>query len=96
MNSKQFFVYIATNPTNRVLYTGVTNDLIRRLSDHKDEKSKFTAKYHVTKLVYYEIYSDIRDAIEREKQIKAGSRRKKFDLITTKNSTFRDLYPEIL
>jgi len=96
MFNKRYFVYIATNPSNRVFYTGVTNDLIRRLSEHKDKKSKFTSKYNVTKLVYFEEYSDIKDAIAREKQIKAGSRKKKFELISAKNPGFTDLYEKIL
>lgn len=93
---RQYFVYIATNSTNRVLYTGVTNNLIRRINEHTSGLSTFTNKYHVTKIIYFEVFSDIVSAIEREKQIKSGSRKKKFDLVITANPTFKDLYPTIL
>ena len=86
-----------TNSTNRVLYTGVTNNLVRRVYEHKNHLvSGFTAKYNVTKLVYFEIYSDIREAINREKQLKGGSRIKKVELIKRVNSGFNDLYPSLL
>src|SRR3989344_879475 len=94
VQTRQYVVYIASNSTNRVYYTGVTNNLVRRISQHKEGFSDFTSRYHINKLVYFETYSDIRDAIEREKQIKAGSRKKKFDLIMSKNPTFRDLYTD--
>ena len=78
MNESQYCVYIMTNKFNSVLYTGVTNDLRRRVAEHKAGKgSKFTSKYKITKLVYYECGSDIYAAIDREKQIKGGSRQKK-------------------
>jgi len=83
---KQYYIYIATNKTNKVLYTGVTSDLIKRLYEHKNKLADgFTKRYNVTKLVYFEMFPDLRDAIAREKQIKAGSRQKKLDLITSMN-----------
>ncbi len=92
-----YYVYIITNKTNRVLYTGVTNNLLRRVYEHKNVfVSSFTAKYKVNKLVYYEIYKYINDALRREKQIKAGSRIKKLDLIRSINPKFLDLYNDLL
>lgn len=96
MLSKQYYVYLMTNTYNTVLYAGVTNDLIRRVYEHKQEITGFTAKYKLTKLVYFEAYNDVQEAIKREKQIKGGSRKKKIDLITKKNSQFQDLYDEII
>ncbi|MBI3379369.1 GIY-YIG nuclease family protein [Candidatus Gottesmanbacteria bacterium] len=92
-----YFVYIATNRTNRVLYTGVTNNLIRRLFSHKNKLvSSFTSKYNIQKLVYYEMFADINEAIIREKQIKGGSRQKKLDLIKSVNPNYNDLYEDII
>jgi putative endonuclease len=86
-----------TNFTNSVIYTGVTNNLLRRVTEHREAKTNgFTSKYRAWKLVYYEVTSDVRSAIEREKQIKAGSRARKVALIEGANRTWRDLYPEIL
>ncbi len=86
-----------TNKHDTVIYTGVTSDLVKRVYQHKEgEVPGFTKKYNVKKLVYYEITGDIETAIEREKQIKAGSRKKKIDLIKSKNPTFKDLYPDII
>ncbi|MBN1169344.1 GIY-YIG nuclease family protein [Candidatus Woesebacteria bacterium] len=97
MEHKQFFIYIATNKNNTVLYTGVTNNLVRRIWEHKNKYvSSFTSKYNVTKLVYYEVFENIQNAIKREKQIKSGSRKKKMDLIKSLNPTFEDLYTEII
>lgn len=94
---KNAYVYILTNRTNSVLYTGVTNDLIRRVFEHKEGLLEgFTKKYNVRKLVYYEIFERIEDAIAREKQIKAGSRKKKLDLINSQNPAFKDLYEELI
>lgn len=94
---KQYYVYILTNFTNTVLYTGVTNDLIRRLYEHKNHLLKgFTAKYNVTKLVFYEAAESIEAAINREKQTKAGSRQKKIDLINSMNPEWVDLYQKII
>lgn len=94
---KKFFVYILTNTTHTVLYTGVTNDLARRMYEHKEGTNKgFTRRYHVNQLVYYEVFDDPMSAIQREKQIKAGSRQKKLALIKKMNPERRDLYEEII
>ncbi|MGA2516336.1 MAG: GIY-YIG nuclease family protein [Thermodesulfobacteriota bacterium] len=94
--SKQYYVYIMTNKNNRVLYTGITNDLKRRAYEHKEKLvDGFTKKYNVSKLVYYEAHEDPENAILREKKIKAGSRQKKIDLINSMNKEWRDLYEEI-
>jgi putative endonuclease len=94
--SKQYAVYIMTNKYHRVLYTGVTNELKRRVYQHKAKIVEgFTKKYNVNKLVYYEVTSDIDSAILREKQIKGGSRKKKIDLINGMNPEWKDLYDEI-
>ncbi|MGE0089862.1 MAG: GIY-YIG nuclease family protein [Bacteroidales bacterium] len=87
------YVYILTNQNNTVLYTGVTNDLSRRLEEHKSKANpqSFTSRYNVNKLVYYETHFLIGDAIGREKQIKAGSRKKKEDLINGINPDWDDL-----
>ncbi len=91
------FVYIMTNKFNTVLYTGVTNDLVRRVLEHKKNQGKtFAGRYLANKLVYFEESERILDAIEREKQIKAGSRKKKGELITNINPEWNDLYDEIL
>jgi len=93
---KQFYVYIMTNKNNTVLYTGVTNYLKRRVYEHKAKLIEgFSKKYNVTKLVYYEIFEDSYNAISREKQIKAGSRQKKIDLINTMIKDWRDLYQDL-
>jgi putative endonuclease len=94
--NKQYYIYIMTNNRNTVLYVGVTNDLIRRVYEHKEKLADgFTKKYNITKLVYYEIFEDIENAILREKQIKAGSRQKKVQLINGINREWRDLYDEL-
>jgi len=81
-----------TNPGNTTLYTGVTNDLLRRIQQHKRKVIKgFTARYNLIKLVYYELYEDPESAIQREKQIKAGSRIKKVQLIEGMNPKWKDL-----
>ncbi len=93
---KRMFVYIMTNKLNTVLYTGVTSDLKKRTFEHKNGiKGTFAARYNITKLVYYEILDDPLMAIAREKQIKAGSRQKKIDLINKMNPEWKDLYDEI-
>jgi len=93
---KQYCVYILTNKNNTVLYTGVTNNLKRRVLEHKQNQgSVFTSKYKIHKLVYYEVTTDINAAILREKQIKAGSRQKKIDLINSMNKEWIDLYEKI-
>lgn len=94
---KQFFVYILTNDTHTVLYTGMTNDLMRRVHEHREGINKgFTRRYHVKQLMYYEVFDDPLSAIQREKQIKSGSRRKKLELIRKMNPERRDLYEEIM
>ena len=91
-----YCVYIMTNSHNTTLYTGVTNNLSRRVLEHKEGNgSKFTSRYNLTKLVYYEVTCDIKAAIIREKQIKAGARQKKVDLINSINSDWKDLFDEL-
>ncbi len=81
-----------TNKLDTVLYTGVTSNLEKRVYEHKLKLIEgFTKKYNVDKLVYYEIFDDINDAIEREKQIKSGSRQKKINLISNMNPSWKDL-----
>ena len=89
-----YYVYIMTNFNNTVLYTGVTSELENRCIQHrmKNYPDSFTAKYNVNKLVYYESVGNISDAIAREKQIKAGSRQKKVDLIEKDNPKWNDLF----
>ena len=90
---KQYYVYIMTNKNNTVLYTGITNDLMRRVYEHREKLVEgFTKKYNVTKLVYFEIFRDVESAILREKQIKGGSRAKKIELINDFNKDWSDLY----
>ena len=93
-----YYVYILTNPSYTVLYTGVTKDLVKRVYEHKKhlDPDSFTAKYNVVNLVYYESTTDVKAAIEREKQIKRWSRKKKDLLIDTMNPQRKDLYPQIL
>ena len=87
-----YYVYILTNKTNRVLYIGVTNNLERRLYEHRNELAdSFTKRYHVHKLVYFETTTDIRTAIAREKQLKGWLRVKKNALIETMNPKWEDL-----
>jgi putative endonuclease len=94
--SKQYFVYIMANKHNTVLYTGITSDLKKRVYEHREKLvSGFTKKYNISKLVYYEMYQDPENAILREKQLKAGSRQKKIDLINTMNKEWMDLYEVI-
>ena len=93
---RTYYVYIMTNANNTVLYTGVTNDLARRVYRHKSRKaSAFTRRYNISKLVYYESFGDVTSAIAREKQIKAGSRQKKLDLIIALNKDWQDLYLDL-
>jgi putative endonuclease len=94
--SRQYYVYIMTNQHNRVLYTGMTNDLQRRAYEHRTGRGGgFTSRCSVTKLVYYEIASDVNEAIAREKQIKAGSRQKKINVIEGMNPEWADLFEEL-
>lgn len=90
------YVYLMTNKRDTVIYTGVTADLQKRVYEHREGLVEgFTKRYNINKLVYYEIASDIESAIQREKQIKAGSRKKKIALIKSMNPAFKDLYPEL-
>ena len=93
-----YYVYILTNKNNTVLYTGVTNDLVRRVYEHKNhmDKGSFTAQYNVDRLIYYEVTSDVEVAIEREKQIKGWNRKHKNKLVESKNPNWVDLYKAIL
>ncbi|MDD5337897.1 MAG: GIY-YIG nuclease family protein [Dehalococcoidales bacterium] len=93
--NRQYYVYIMTNDTNTVTYTVITNDLIRRIYEHKHKLVKgFTAKYNINKLVYYETGESIESCILREKQIKSWSREAKVALITTINPNWRNLSEE--
>ena len=93
---KNYFVYIITNKNNNVLYTGITNNLIRRIYEHKKKIYKgFSAKYNLNKLIYFEYTDDVNEAIKREKQIKGGSRKKKLDMINSMNPNWKDLYDEM-
>jgi putative endonuclease len=94
---KQYYIYILTNQYNTVFYVGVTNNLTRRVYEHKNKLVKgFTSKYNINKLVYYEVFSDVRDAIYREKQIKSWNRKKKIEMIKKFNPEWKDLYEEII
>ena len=93
-----YYVYILANNTRTTIYTGMTNDLIRRVYEHKQhaDPNSFTAKYDVTRLVYFDSTTDVRSAIEREKQIKGWNRRRKNTLISEMNPTWKDLYDSLL
>ncbi|MFA7658919.1 MAG: GIY-YIG nuclease family protein [Candidatus Gastranaerophilaceae bacterium] len=94
---KQYYIYIMTNFENGTLYTGVTNDLVRRVYEHKNKLIEgFTKKYELDKLVYFEVFGSIEYAILREKQIKGGSRKKKLNLINNFNKEWKDLYEDII
>jgi len=96
MRTNDYCVYIMTNKNNTVLYTGVTNDLLRRVAEHKAGKGgSFTSKYKIIKLVYFECGDDVNAAIDREKQIKGGSRQSKIDMINRMNPEWKDLYDEL-
>src|SRR4030042_5252115 len=93
---KTYCVYIMTNKHHTVFYTGITGDLPKRTYQHRNLLADgFTKKYNVTKLVYFEATEDVHSALQREKQIKAGSRKKKKDLIMSLNPEFEDLYDYI-
>ena len=93
-----YYVYILANNTNVAIYTGITRDLVRRVYEHRNhlDPKSFTAKYDIRKLVYFEQTTDVRVAIEREKQIKSWSRAKKNALVESMNSEWKDLYQMIL
>ena len=93
-----YYVYMMTNQSDDVLYTCVTNDLIRRVYEHNNhiDPKCFTCRYNVEKLVYYEIYSEAKFAITREKQIKGWNRNRKNKCVIRMNPEWRDLYEEII
>jgi len=92
-----YFVYILASKRNGTLYIGVTNDLTRRVLEHKDKIIKgFTSKYGVDKLVYYESYQYINDAIQRESNLKAWKRKWKLDLIEAENKNWKDLFFDLV
>ncbi|MCH7492148.1 GIY-YIG nuclease family protein [Patescibacteria group bacterium] len=94
---RQYYVYMMTNKFNRVLYVGVTNDLERRVWEHKEKLiDGFTSRYNITKLVYYEVGCDILSTIQREKQIKGWVRRRKVALIKSLNPTWQDLSEDFI
>ncbi|MCL2469293.1 MAG: GIY-YIG nuclease family protein [Alphaproteobacteria bacterium] len=94
---QQYYIYFITNKTNSTIYTGVTRDLSRRVYEHKNKLlNGFSKRYNLNKLVYYEAFENINDAIKREKQIKSGSRRDKIDLIIKNHADWKDLYDEIV
>lgn len=94
---KAGFVYIITNKNHTTFYIGVTSNLPSRISDHRNRRfrSSFSAMYNLNKLVYWEAFQEIGDAIGREKQLKAGSRQKKISLINAFNPEWKDLYDEV-
>ncbi len=95
--TKQYYIYILTNQRHTTLYTGITNDLIRRIYEHKHKLADgFAKKYNLTELVYFETFATAYDAISREKQIKAGSRTGKIKLIEGMNPAWKDLYNDLL
>lgn len=97
MNGKYGYVYIITNKTNSVLYTGVTSNLAKRIYEHKNKLVEgFSNKYNLNKLVYYEVSDTINAAIVREKQIKGKTRAYKENLINSFNPDWLDLYANIL
>ena len=90
--NRQYYVYIVTNKGNEVLYTGVTNDLARRVWEHRNGVAEgFTSRYNAGRLVYYEAFDDSEAAITREKQLKKGPRKRKIALIEASNPGWQDL-----
>lgn len=97
VSGKYYYVYFMTNYSNKVLYVGVTNNLIRRAYEHKNHCVEgFTDRYNVVKLVYFEVFENIEEAISREKSVKNLVRRKKNDLVNKNNPYWKDLYNEII
>ena len=97
MQQKSYFIYILTNKNHTVFYTGVTNDLVRRVYEHKSKLiDGFTSRYNIKHLVYYEEFNDVKDALEREKQIKDYRREKKLALINRINPNMDDLYGKLM
>ncbi len=97
MKDQKYYIYIATNKNNTVLYTGVTKSLIKREEEHKSKlhPNSFTAKYNIDKIIYYEVFNYIQDAIVREKQIKNLLRKKKIELIEKENKNWDDVMSNI-
>ena len=95
---ENMYIYILTNDHKNVMYVGVTNDLVRRVYEHKNHliRNSFTARYNVDRLVYYEYTNNPISAIEREKQIKGWNRARKNKLVESKNPTWDDLYEKLL
>jgi len=96
--NQYYYIYIVTNCRHTVFYTGITNNLARRIWEHRNKigkASSFTKRYNIDKLIYYELYYDVNDAIAAEKMIKKYSRTKKFKLINKLNPKWQDLYDEI-
>ncbi|MDO8615649.1 MAG: GIY-YIG nuclease family protein [Dehalococcoidia bacterium] len=91
---RTYYVYVMTNRRG-TLYTGVTNDLQRRLQEHRNGSSAFTSRYGLTKLIYFEMTEDVQAAIAREKQIKGWTRAKKLALVRAANGALKDLAPEL-
>ncbi|WP_299991212.1 GIY-YIG nuclease family protein [uncultured Pontibacter sp.] len=94
MKSHNYFVYITTNPSKTVLYVGVTNDLVYRLEQHRENRGKpetFAGRYFCYKLLHYERYTYVQHAIDREKELKSWSREKKMELIKSENQYLRFL-----
>lgn len=93
-----YYVYILANKRNGTLYIGVTNNLIKRVMEHKNKvfNDSFTSKYNINKLVYYELYNSIEEAIQREKQLKVWNRNWKIELIEKNNKEWKDLFDEII
>ena len=94
----EYYVYMMSNAHRNLLYTGITNDLARRVYEHKHhlDPDSYTAKYNIHKLVYFESTSDVKAAIEREKQIKGWNRKRKNKLVESKNPSWAELYESIL
>ena len=91
-----YYVYITTNSTHSVLYVGMTGELLYRVKQHREKRlGGFTRRYNATRLVYYEEFDSAYDAITREKQLKAGTRRKKMQLVDELNPKWRDLYEQL-
>jgi putative endonuclease len=96
MNDRHYYVYILSNKYHTVYYIGVTNNIVKRVFEHKHKLAdSFTKKYNISELLYFEDYSDIKEALNREKQIKDYRRSKKLSLIEKLNPGYKDLYDEI-
>ena len=97
MAMKKYYVYILAGKRNGTLYIGVTNDLIRRVYEHKNDLiDGFTKKYVVHRLVYYEQYDDVVNAIQREKRLKKWNRQWKIELIEKENLEWKDIYMQLI